>query len=288
MRVVGKLLSAVAAIAACIALTTSPAYAESTIKGGFAQALTAGPDGDVWFSAGHESNQVVGKVTPSGTVTEYGVEDGGDPSAIVTGPDKSLWFTVRGEIGRITTSGEASYFPVPGESDLGLSGLAWGREGDLWFSEERAGAIGRMTPSGEFTVHRLPAGRRPSAIVLGAEGNLWFSERRGGRVGRITPTGAVTEFPAPGKTLVSESIALGPDGNLWFTDAKAPRVGRITPTGEVTFFKLPTWAGPKRSSPARKPRCGSPPETKSGRSAPTAASHGLPASPPGASTRRGR
>jgi virginiamycin B lyase len=213
-----------------------------------ATAMTAGPDGDVWFTAAGAlaagGKQIVGKVTMSGEVTEYAVPLAPDAAAIVAGPDGALWFTESTGIGRITTGGEETSYPIAGKT--GLSGLAWSPDGELWFSEEAADAIGRMSPGGAVTALPLPRGSEPSDIAVGAEGDMWFTERKGSRIGRVTPAGEVTEFPIPGKTAAPGSIALGADGNLWFTDANSPRVGRITPAGQVEFFPLPTAGGTER------------------------------------------
>jgi virginiamycin B lyase len=63
----------------------------------------------------------------------------------VLGPDNNLWFTEykRGQIGRITTSGEITEVSVPpiGGKPVGITA---GPDGNLWFGED--GMIGRLTP----------------------------------------------------------------------------------------------------------------------------------------------
>src|SRR5438094_6547328 len=65
--------------------------------------ITAGPDGNLWFTDGGVSQ--IGRVTPSGSFTEYPVptSDSG-PARITTGPDGNLWFTEEcgNNIGRVT------------------------------------------------------------------------------------------------------------------------------------------------------------------------------------------
>jgi hypothetical protein len=57
--------------------------------------LTAGPDGNIWFSDPY-ANQI-GNITPDGTVTEYAVPTPGSfPAGITTGPDGNIWFTEMG------------------------------------------------------------------------------------------------------------------------------------------------------------------------------------------------
>src|SRR5262249_55042843 len=74
--------------------------------------ITAGPDGNLWFTQQGNSNAVpgeIGRITPAGVVTEFsaGLSQGGTPHGITRGPDGNLWFTETnfGVIGRITPAG---------------------------------------------------------------------------------------------------------------------------------------------------------------------------------------
>src|SRR5262249_38298954 len=58
-----------------------------------ATAITAGPDGNVWFT--DPVANTVGRITPSGQVTEFTSPIGG-AGAITAGPDGNLWFTPGG------------------------------------------------------------------------------------------------------------------------------------------------------------------------------------------------
>src|SRR5262249_57305020 len=74
--------------------------------------ITAGPDGNVWFTQQPNSTAVpgaIGRITPAGVVTEFsaGLSQGGQLHGITTGPDGNLWFTEInfGGIGRVTPAG---------------------------------------------------------------------------------------------------------------------------------------------------------------------------------------
>jgi virginiamycin B lyase len=206
-------------------------------------ALTAGPDGNVWFAGprlGRES-LIVGKVTPNGEVTEFQRPSGGRTYSITTGPDANLWFTEwgRGAIGRITPDGDATSFQLPNPKSRPTA-ITTGPDGNLWFTEGAASRIGRITPSGEIAEFDLPPGRHPGSIAAGADGNLWFTEHAANRVGRITTSGRITEFKIPELEVKPSGIAAGPDGNLWFTEEGAAKIGRITPKGKITQFSVPT------------------------------------------------
>jgi hypothetical protein len=68
------------------------------------------------------------------------------PTGITTGPDGALWFTERaGKIGRITTAGVITEFPVPTASSS-PNGITAGPDGGLWFTETAGNNIGRALP----------------------------------------------------------------------------------------------------------------------------------------------
>jgi hypothetical protein len=57
-------------------------------------------------------NSQLGRITTAGVVTEYPVPSG--PGGITAGPDGALWFTEdHGKIGRITTAGAITEYAVP-------------------------------------------------------------------------------------------------------------------------------------------------------------------------------
>src|SRR5947199_7864073 len=68
--------------------------------------ITAGPDGNVWFTDSNGNH--IGRVTPAGVITEFSVPTSSSlPVGICMGPDGNLWFTeAHGhKIGRITPAG---------------------------------------------------------------------------------------------------------------------------------------------------------------------------------------
>ena len=59
--------------------------------------IAVGPDGALWFANdGHDS---IGRITTSGTVTDYTGTGIHDPVGIAAGPDGALWFTSACESG---------------------------------------------------------------------------------------------------------------------------------------------------------------------------------------------
>lgn len=234
--------------------------------------LTAGPDGNLWYTTG----RVIGRLTLDGVVTTFPMPNNGNPDPdhavtwggptdrgvhtrpdvpgpcglpsesyrITAGPDGNLWFTMcaRGAIGRITPAGVMTEFTLAASYSAPID-ITAGPDGNLWFADEAQRAVGRLTPDGVVTMFPMPVaeGGFPSlrAITAGPDDNLWLTYKIGPSILRITPFGKVTEFrlypdPGIGSPL---GITAGSDGNLWFTAADT--IGRITPCGVITGFALP-------------------------------------------------
>jgi streptogramin lyase len=210
--------------------------------------ITAGPDGNLWFTE-YQGNRI-GRITPTGVVTEFskGLSPGASPSGITSGPDGNLWFAESyvDRIGRITPVGVVTEFMMEGNVARWPLSITAGPDGNLWFTEEMGNRIGRITPAGVITEFSrgITPGFRPERIAAGPDGNLWFTETETepigaaqGRIARITPAGLVTEFSkgiSPGTSPLG--IATGPDGNMWFTEHEGNRIGRITTTGVMSEF----------------------------------------------------
>jgi streptogramin lyase len=242
-------------LAAPAGASTSPGQIKTFgVPGTWPTGIVSGPDGNLWFTELYTDR--IGRITPSGQVTEFPVPTPqSQPKSIAVGSDGNLWFTEQAadRIGRITTSGEITEFPLPTssvefspsvpDSFSGPTSIAAGPDGNLWFTEQAADRIGRITTSGEITEFALSAS--PQTIAKGPDGRLWFTESVGlageVRIGRIASDGRITEF-RPGGVRPGD-ITAGPDGNLWFSersDAGIAQIGRITPKGQATLFSLPS------------------------------------------------
>ena len=148
--------------------------------------------------------------------------------------DGNLWFTEimqngGSSIGRITTAGKITEFPLPSANTFSSSTTA-GPDGNLWFTEigtnNGPGKIGVITPHNkirEFTLsHYIPG-----SITRGPDGNLWFTEFQydktgttAGKIGRITTAGKISDFPLPTSSNSPTSITFGTDHTLWFIEVE--------------------------------------------------------------------
>jgi streptogramin lyase len=173
--------------------------------GALALGLAFGSDGDVWFT--DLPRPLIGKISPTGIVTEY---------------------------------------PLSGEAATAAS-ITAGTRGTLWFTWASQGnspsGIGRITENGKVTLFTVPNAcffQDWNGITLGPDGNIWFTDYCNDKIGRITSTGIVTEFSLSGPNHRVWGIAAGRGGDLWFTDAGQPAIGRITTSGVVTEYAMPS------------------------------------------------
>jgi virginiamycin B lyase len=112
--------------------------------------LTAGTDGNVWFT---DDIGKIGNVTPAGTVTEYAVPQYarspyGHTYGIVAAPDGTYWFTYGHmtsfpnytcRLGHSTATGTITSYEI---AECVTSALAFGPDHNLWLAESRRQKIG--------------------------------------------------------------------------------------------------------------------------------------------------
>jgi virginiamycin B lyase len=128
-------------------------------------------------------------------------------------------------------------FPIT-TAGSGVLYIAPGSDGNLWFTENSAGKIGRITTAGAVTEFPLPsATSHPQAIAAGPDGAMWITEAASNKIARITTAGVVTEFTVPSGT--PQFITGGPDQGVWFTEV-GNHLGRISTTAPNTIVEYPT------------------------------------------------
>lgn len=206
-------------VAASLAVAPAVAQAEITLW----QTCSIGPGGDTALCS-----------------------SGGFPQRIVSGPDGALYFTVADdEIGRITTTGELLLRRIPEPSEpppAGSAGtrlpqgLTVGPDRNLWFTEQFANRIGRMTTAGDFA---FQAGTRATDITVGPDRALWVTEAPGSTIARYELSGARRAFAVGTGNGFLRDLQIGHDDRLWFTGGSERAVGAMTTGGDVTWFRLP-------------------------------------------------
>jgi streptogramin lyase len=232
------LMAVMPAVGTLGAIAHADGNVEYTTPSAYAFSIAKGSDGALWFT---ETNaRRIGRVTTSGSFTEYLIPFNDAPNAITAGPDGALWFTEPSvnKVGRITTSGTITEFSTGW--DTAPKFITAGPDGALWFTEWQ-GTIGRITIDGAISQYPV-AGATTGAlmgITTGPDGALWFADYSDNKIGRITTTGAVSQFTIPTPNTYPYGIAAGSDGNVWFGETIGNNMGRIMPDGTITEYPVP-------------------------------------------------
>jgi virginiamycin B lyase len=142
--------------------------------------ITLGPDGNFWFAA--QDGHVV-KATPAGALTPYSTT--GPVQWITTGAGGDLWFTegFGAGIGRITTAGVLTEYPIP--SGNGAYGIAPGPDGNIWFTEQTSSKIASITTGGVITEFAVPTTAEIDFLTAGPDGAIWFTSESDGKIGKM-------------------------------------------------------------------------------------------------------
>jgi virginiamycin B lyase len=227
--------------------------------------ITEGSDGNLWFTESPNVDpQNIGRITPSGDITEFAACNSCFPNDIAQGPDNILYYTNNDNLlGRMTTDGQ-SLAPVSQGVFVGGNRLAV--HGDIvWITDFNRDVIWRYDttaadPSTAFTSFAPPTpGSNPGDIAVDKAGIVWFTENSPspGAIARFDPTAAVgeqfTETPVPAGEGFPRSIAVATDaaGTIWYTRTVSDRVGRLAPvTLQVTETPLRAETEPAEIAPA--------------------------------------
>jgi len=149
---------------------------------GAGNAITAGPDGNIWFATGSLTAAIT-RVTPDGRFATFRLGDIlGSVNALTAGPDGNVWFTESvypftvDKVGRITPSGQITSWSIPAPPGVrgSIGGITVGLDGNLWFTHD--GTLATITPAGALRDH--VADTVGNALTTGPDGNLWASGRR--------------------------------------------------------------------------------------------------------------
>jgi virginiamycin B lyase len=228
--------------------------------------IVTGPDGNLWFTKFNPPGQI-GKITPSGTMTEVTSFTGGNVEDIIVGPDGNLWYTKpfntpTGVIGRITTAGVSTEFTPPNDAPQPRA-MTVGSDGNIWYSDDggdpdHIGSILKSTPSGVITLVAqsgvtagFGAGFTAPALTTGPDGNVWavLNSSGGSAVARITPAGVVNEFADVNTGDLVDITQVC--GSLFFSqqieDESDPAIWKLTTAGVFTEFTagLPAGSSPQ-------------------------------------------
>lgn len=137
-------------------------------------------------------------------------------------------------------------YPVPAGSRP--HDVAPAPDGSVWYTAQRAGALGRLDPDSGDTHHiPLGSGSAPHGVIVGPQGDAWVTDAGLNAIVRVEAVSElVTVFSlpsgSPGANL--NTAAFDRSGMLWFTGQNGI-YGSLDPaTGEMQVYQAPRGRGP--------------------------------------------
>ena len=226
--------------------------------------ITEASDGNFWFTESFINNQNasghnLGRITPTGEVTEFQVCDFCFPNDIVQGSDGFLYFTSNDGLGRISTNGDSVSF-INAPFSVGGNALD-AHANDIWITDFNRRSLWRYDIlTGEFTDFPLSDTNTisPHDIAVAGNGAVWFGasdlsdQGEQGLIGRLDPaapttTETVTTFQVDA---VPRAINISTDNKVWFTARFTPQALGYFDPATSTAAVFPTDGGPQDIAPA--------------------------------------
>ena len=139
----------------------------------------------------------------------------------------------------------------------GPHGLVADRDGNIWFTANFAGYIGKLDPgTGKVTEYRLPdpAARDPHTPLFDQSGILWFTVQGGNMIGRLDPkTGEVKLVTSPTPKSNPYGMVITSKGSHISCEFGANKLASIDPlTMAIREYALPTPKAGRGASPSRR------------------------------------
>ena len=183
-----------------------------------ANAMAAGPDGNLWYVGGNGRGGAYGTVSPQYVqrVHQFKGSVGVSPVGLAEGPDANMWFTDQrgGRLYRV----EPLKFTKPTAFVVGgRPGWIVGTPSALVYSDQGTGQISVANIAGKAVVYPAPSGEVPTQLTLGIAGLIFFIDSSTGGIGTFDPVTGI--YGAESRPPNGASwLATGSDGNVWFDD----------------------------------------------------------------------
>lgn len=203
------------------------------------ESMVLGPDKNVWFTTWEDNhNGVIGKITPSGKVTEYRMTRSGYARGLTVGSDGRVWFAAKFGAGAISTKGEIKYIDAyEGWSNTPWS-IARGAKGYVWLlghDGSTGGRLIRVDMNGKTKDFTNSTTKKAFRLFSGPNGTVWFSDHYGGVITRINSKGSFKRFAAPSDLVNSYGITFL-KGNVWVSYASPLKNGATASAGKIVEF----------------------------------------------------
>ena len=188
-----------------------------------ADAIVAGRDGNIWFAEDANGVARIGRITPTGKLTEYALPPDSSPIALAAGPDGIAFVghsTPR--LGLVSYMGKVS--AIDFKTDIDIKSVAYDSSGSLWYAGcERCRAVSDTLKAIRFgTIWSRAGAMVRRACRLRAAAWQWFS------AGATSATSDVSGEMRSVRAVVYDPHAMtaAPDGNLWFVN-HGPTLSRV-------------------------------------------------------------
>jgi hypothetical protein len=245
-------LTIAAALASLLALCGS-ASAAPVIDGQFPLAsavdtntkIAAGPDGNIWVAVHGEDNDVA-RVTPTGQVDEFELEEIENPSGIAAGPEGKMWVTATNKVASFSPSdpkGSSKAFSLTVVT--ANNPIVAGPDGQMWVAAtDRVVHFQPSDPEGADSVEVAELSPRDIDV---AGSLIAVADAGKPRIVTLTTAGVLQPDIVIGhKNPVNETqegasqgLAGAPSGQIAFSDpGNSPEsIGLVTPPGPVQEFE---------------------------------------------------
>lgn len=195
--------------------------------------ITTAPSGDMWFV--EENTNKIGRITPSGAITEMTLPAQTTPDSRVhdldVAPDGNVWVAWDSgwKLSRIDVATSTAYtweftYPYAEEVRVQANGIAWAT---VSYDED-----GIVRVQGDEAVWHANAPECDDALGAGTDGRMWC--RQFDRLVRVDPLGdGGVAYPLPANATYPYSVAPGTGGDIWFardtggTMFTSPRDGNV-------------------------------------------------------------
>jgi streptogramin lyase len=222
--------------------------------------ISAGPDGNVWFTDGAKGRRAVGRITTSGTIREFstGLRGNALPTGLALGADGDLWFADTGGVSEqqqivISAPSEGTYtLTFEGQT---TSPIAWNATNAvIQAALEALSTVGtgnvKLGGSKVVLFQGTRALSNPPAMTCDATGlpggSCTINTTKEGspdEIGRVTTGGAISELGLP-TSINPEAIAPAADGNIWVANVgNTKAIGRFGIGAPDASVRAPSVSG---------------------------------------------
>ena len=138
---------------------------------------------------------------------------------------------------------------VPGAHLGSTHEITLGPDGNLWFTQQNQNMLGRLTPSGQFTLYSTGPDSGPHGIEFDKQGRLWITRQFSNTISQVIIKGTSATFinhAIPYADSNPHGLTVARDGKVWFTGREGNVVGYYDP--KANKFRISKLGNPDPST----------------------------------------